>query len=187
MKLRHSFFVAMLATIFLMTSCGILKKSAPTLAIPQAINTINSVSLRELNLKHGEDYTILNTVTAEAAVIYSTQSKGKHVTITEENGEFKSEWKYDDDSNEMYLFDYEGIARFGFLGNDYGNTFTNVMAPQYIVRHLAIYRLINLAKVRGADGVVEPVISTNVESRGKDIVFKTTATAKLMKLAVDAK
>ena len=177
----------MLATTLLMTSCGILKKSTPTLAIPQAINTINSVNLRELNLKHGEDYTILNTVTAEATVIYSIQSKGKHVTIAEENGEFKTEWKYDEDNGEMYLYDYEGIARFGFLSNDYGSTFTKVKSPEDVVRFLAIYRLINLAKVRGADGVVEPVIATNVEARGKDIVFKTTVTAKLMKLTIDGK
>ena len=59
--------------------------------------------------------------------------------------------------------------------------------PEYVVRNLAIYRLINASKVRGADGIIEPVISTNVEQRGNDIVFKTTATAKLIKLKTDGK
>lgn len=176
----------MVTSAFVMTSCG-SHRATPYLEVPQAINTINSVGLRELNLTHGADYTIMNTVSAEATVVYSVQKKGKHIIISEDNGEFKIEWKYDEDNGKMYMDDYEGIARFGFLSNDYGRTFTKEIAPEYIVRNLAIYRLINQAKVRGADGVVEPVISTNVESRGKDIIFKTTATAKLMKLSVDAK
>ena len=56
-----------------------------------------------------------------------------------------------------------------------------------MVRNLAIYRIINAAKVRGADGIIEPVISTNVEQRGRDIVLKTTVSAKLIKLKTDAK
>ena len=155
--------------------------------MPEAINTINSVGLKELNLKHGTDYTIMNTVTAEATVIYSVKRKGDEITIKEENGEFKITFKYDKDNGKWYRADYEGIARFGFLSNDYGNTYTNVIAPEYIVRNLAIYRLINASKVRGADGVIEPVVSTNVEERGKDVVFKTTVSAKLLKLKADAK
>ena len=87
----------------------------------------------------------------------------------------------------MYRSDYEGIARFGFLNNDYDHVFTDVVAPEYIVRNLAIYRLINQAKIRGADGVVEPIISTSAEDQGSKIVFKSTVSAKLMKLNTDAK
>lgn len=186
MKQKLFLCVVMLTSAFMMTSCG-SHKPAPDLVIPQAINTINSVGLRELNLKHETDFLIMNTVSAEATVIYTVKKKGKNVVISEENDEFKIEWKYDEQNCQMYVDDYEGIARFGFLSNDYGRTFTKEIAPEYIVRNLAIYRLINQAKVRGADGVIEPVISTNVESRGKDIVFKASATAKLMKLNADAK
>ena len=176
-----------MACMFTMTSCGLSKKATPYMMMPEAINTINSVRLDELNLKHGTDYTIVNTVTADATVIYSTQKKGKVVTITEENGEFKVVFKIDEENGRYYRDDFEGIARFGFLTNDYSETYTDVIAPHYIVRNLAIYRVINAAKVRGADGIIEPVISTNVEQRGKDIVFKTTVSAKLIKLKTDAK
>lgn len=182
------FLVAVLvATAFTMNSCQVTKMATPYMMMPEAINTINSVRLDELNLKHGTDYSIVNTVTAEATIIYSTQRKGKQVTITEENDEFKIVFKIDEENGKYYRDDFEGIARFGFLSNDYGNTYTDVVAPHYIVRNLAIYRLINAAKVSGADGVIEPVISTSVEQQGKDIIFKTTASAKLLKLKTDAK
>lgn len=162
--------------------------AVPNIEIPIATNTINSVGLRELNLKHGTDYTVLNTVTAEATVIYTIHKKGKKISIKEENGEFEIVWNYDEKSKKMFREDFEGIARFGFLSNDYDDVSTNKIAPEYTARNLAIYRLINQAKVRGADGVIEPVISTNAESSGRNVViFKTTVSAKLMKLKADAK
>ena len=96
-------------------------------------------------------------------------------------------WNYDEKTQKMYTEDFEGIARFGFLSNDYGYINTNKVSPEYIVRNLAIYRLVNQAKVRGADGVIEPVISTNAEGSGNTIIFKTTVSAKMMKLNSDAK
>ena len=176
-----------IACTLMMTSCGLRRHVTPYVMMPEAINTINSVRLDELNLKHGTDYTIVNTVTADATIIYSTQRKGKQVTISEENGEFKIVFKVDEETGKYYRDDFEGIARFGFLTNDYGDTYTDVIAPHYMVRNLAIYRIINAAKVRGADGIIEPVISTNVEQRGRDIVLKTTVSAKLIKLKTDAK
>ncbi len=179
--------MVMVTSTILLTSCFSFSKAVPNMEIPIATNTINSVALRELNLKHGTDYTVLNTVTAEATVIYTTYKKGRKISIKEENGEFEIVWNYDEKSGKIFTEDFEGIARFGFLSNDYSRVSTNDIAPEYIVRNLAIYRLINQAKVRGADGVIEPVISTNAEGSGKNIVFKTTVSAKLMKLNTDGK
>lgn len=180
--------MVVMASTILLTSCFGLKKAAvPNMIIPIATNTINSVGLSELNLKHGTDYTVLNTVTAEATILYTTHKKGREVSIKEENGEFEIRWKYDEESREWYREDFEGIARYGFLSNDYARVNTKEIAPEDIVRNLAIYRLINQAKVRGVDGVIEPVISTNAEASGKNIIFKTTVSAKLMKLNADAK
>lgn len=180
------FTVVTMVSVLFSTSCLAQKVKVSTM-MPQAINTINSVNLSELNLKHGSDYTIINTATAEASVIFIIKHKGKEITIKEENNEFELVYKFDKEDKDFHLDDYEGIARFGFLSNDYGFTTIDYASPEYIVRNLAIYRLINTAKVRGADGVIEPVISTNVEQRGKDIVFKTTASAKLIKLSTDSK
>lgn len=155
--------------------------------IPTAVNTINSVGLKELNLKHGTDYTIVNTITAEATVIYTERRKGEEITIREENGEFRIVYTFDSEQEKWYRTDFDGIARFGFLTNDDYLQDYSLNRPEYVVRNVAIYRLINASKVRGADGVIEPVISTNVEQRGKEIVFKSTVSAKLIKLKTDAK
>lgn len=183
---RRFVILSMLASTVMMTSC-FSHKTVSDIEMPIAINTINSVGLKELNLKHGEDYTITNTVSEEAVIVYTTKKKGKLITISEQNGEFQITWKLNEKTGKMYRDDYDGVARFGFLSNDYGHVSTNVISPEYIVRNLATYRLINQAKVRGADGVIEPIISTNAEDNGNSIVFKATVTAKLMKLKADTK
>ena len=76
------------------------------------------------------------------------------------------------------------------MNNDYENELFDIPPhPHWIVRRLAIYRLINAAKVAGADGVIEPIISTNVAQgrRSRDIVYKTTVSAKLVKIKPDGK
>lgn len=186
MKQKLFIIATVAVTMVMMTSCGGSRKLTQRV-IPTAVNTINSVGLSELNLKHGTDYLIVNTVSAEATILYSEQKKGEQITLREENGEFRIVYKYDSEQEAWYRIDFDGIARFGYLSNDYGTTFTNTIDPQYVVRSLAIYRLINASKVRGADGIIEPVVSTNVEQRGREIVFKTTASAKLVKLNTDAK
>ena len=186
MKQKILFLATLVATTLVMSSCFGPKKTVQRI-VPTAVNTINSVGLSELNLKHGTDYTIVNTVTAEATVIYSEQKKGEQVTIKEENDECKLVYKFDSELEKWALVDFDGIARFGFLSNDEGRVSLREINPEYVSRNLAIYRLINKSKVNGADGVIEPVISTNVEQRGKEIVFKTTVSAKLIKLKTDAK
>lgn len=185
-KNKHLYAAILLATAFVMVSCGGPKKVAQRI-IPTAVNTINSVGLSELNLKHGTDYTIVNTITSDATVLYSEQKKGEQVTIKEENGEFKLVYRYDNEYEKWCIVDFDGIARFGFLSNDEGRVSLREIDPENVARNFAIYKLINASKVRGADGVIEPVISTNVEQRGKEIVFKTTVSAKLIKLKTDAK
>ena len=176
----------MMVTILAMTSCFGPKRITQRV-VPTAVNTINSVGLSELNLKHGTDYTIVNTVKAEATILYSEQKKGEQVTLREENGECKLVYQFDSEQLQWGLIDFDGIARFGFLSNDEGRVSLREVNPENVARNLAIYRLINKSKANGADGVIEPVISTNVEQSGKEIVFKTTVSAKLIKLKADAK
>ena len=177
--------VALAAVLCLMTSCGGPSKMIQRI-VPTAVNTVNSVRLNELHLQHGTDYSIMNTVTAEATVFYTTKKKGQVVILEEENGECWLEYKFDSQQEKWGLVDFEGIARYGFLSNDEGRVSLREINPEDMARNIAIYRLINASKVRGADGVIEPVISTNVGELNGKIVFKTTVSAKLMKLNVDS-
>lgn len=62
-----------IVAIISMTSCA-------TQIIPRAVNTVNAVSLSELNLER-KDYQILNTVSAEATISFTTSLDGKEYTI----------------------------------------------------------------------------------------------------------
>lgn len=165
---------------FLILAVGCISSHAQNVGIAKAINTVNSVSLQELNLRHGTDYMILNTVSAEAVVSY--QVNGKKIIVSETNGEFILTFEYSKDGHCEISCD--GVARFGFLSNDHTSA-KLYDSPEYVARNLAIYRLINAVKISNADGIIEPLVSSNVERRGKDLVIKTTATGKLIKLITD--
>lgn len=186
MKQKVIIFATILVAVTTLSSCHHTQQVVRK-RIPVAVNTVNSVRLDELNLKHGSDYTIVNTITAEATVLYSSHRKGEKFTLREENGEFSITYEYNNEIGDFICTDFDGVARFGFLTNDDYNKDYSLDEPEYVVRNVAIYRLINASKVRGADGVIEPVLSTNVEQRGKEVVFKTTVSAKLIKLKTDAK
>lgn len=170
--------------------CAIVMTSCKMYIIPKAINTVNSVSLEELNLDR-KDYIVLNTITSEATINF-TQT-GRKLIIEEANGEFRMVFRRPLFSK-YYIYDdkkFSGIARFGFLSNDYEGKVRDIREgaqPEYIARELAIYRLINACKMAGGDGVIEPIISTNVEQSGlRGLVFKTTVSAKVIKLKPDTK
>ena len=58
-----------------------------------------------------------------------------------------------------------------------------IMTPEELSRRMAIYRAINMVQQYGADGIIEPTVSTNVEEVKKDVVvYKTTVTGKIIKL-----
>lgn len=164
----------------LLTSCG-----STTSVLPKAINTVNAISLKELNLVNG-DYQILNNVTAEATIVYSESKYGG----------FKIECPEEDFTIEYFAglkgqmgYKASGIVKLGYLHNDHITSTGTYPHPEEIARRLAIYRLINMVKLEGADGVIEPVISTNIDNgegkkKMKEVIFKTTVSAKLVKLNV---
>ncbi len=176
-------FLAVIATAFGMSSC-----SSKLQIVPKAVNTVNTVHFEELNLAR-KDYNIINTITAEATIKY--KEKFGDIIIEENNSEFKL--KFGDPKQSLFgpkpvtrekvLKDFEGVVRLGFLTNDYANgSGINYESPEDLGRRLAIYRLINVAKEEGADGLIEPLVSTNVEQIDKEIIFTTIVSAKCVKI-----
>lgn len=182
-KVSYLFAVAVVAMAF--SSCR-------SVVVPKAVNTVHPVGWEELNLVR-KDYTILKTTTAEASVTYHQTSK--KIKIADANGEFSAIFKkatvrgaFGQKEEAWILYDVNGIARLGFLNNDYDTNETLLRCdPSWFSRNAAIYRLINAAKVAGADGIIEPIISTNIEQAGRNVVFKTTVSGKLIKLIPDEK
>lgn len=159
-------------TLIGLTSCGV-----QSVIIPKATNTVSTASFKDLNLARA-DYEILNTITAEAVIISEEKSNmnGQNLTLTEENNEFELKF-YDD------RIEHKGIVRLGYLASDYTYDPDELRSAESLARRLAIYRLINIAQQNGADGIIEPTVSTAVEQVGnKTIRLKTTAVAKIIKL-----
>ena len=182
-KKTSLFFVIVLAAVA-MSSCR-------SVAVPKAVNTVHPVGWEELNLTR-KDYIILNTVSADASI--SWYESAKRAKISDESGEFVVTFKKEK-MKTMFgkeiafrIDDVNGIVRIGLLKNDYKVEETMLQAdPFWFSRNMAIYRLINAAKMAGADGVIEPIVSTNIEQVGRKIIFKTTVSGKLIKLKPDGK
>lgn len=154
----------------------ILASCSTSIIIPKALNTVSTASFADLNLERA-DYEILNTITADAVVeaVYTAKS----TTISEVNGEFALQYVQKKTGQTCY---HKGVVRLGYLHNDYSYNPKEIMSPEDVARRLAIYRLINVAKLNGADGIIEPTLSTSVEQVGKKIVLKSTVSAKIIKL-----
>lgn len=164
--------------IISITSCV----SNRSLVIPRAVNTVNSVDLKELNLER-QNYKILNTATATAMITYSQRNAGTTHSIVGENNEFMLMYNYN--KKKGWSCKYAGVVKLGFLSNDYNVGELGILQPEEVARRLAVYRIINQVHMEGGDGIIEPIISTNVAQQGRDIIYKTTVSAKIIKLNTD--
>lgn len=167
-------------TVAIMASCSSVH------VIPKAKSTVNAITLKELNLTNS-DYTMLNTI-SESAFISVTYYANEQIEVRDAEGTFS--YTLAKNKTGYTPVKQEGVIRAGFLSNDYGAVDMN--SPEDMARCLAVYRLINRSQELGADGLVEPVISTNIEgtsgSMGKMTVsYKTTVSAKPIKLKVTGK
>lgn len=173
---------------FSIVICAAMLSSCKLAIIPKAVNTVNAISLSELNLER-KDYVVLNTISAEASVTYTQRSR--KIIVKENSGECTIEFRRAAFSQNWFYKKFTGIARLGFLSNDYaGNNLavTDDIKPEFIARNMAIYRLINACKIMGGDGLIEPIISTNIEQVGaRSVVYKTTVSAKVIKITPNDK
>lgn len=178
--------------ITLSVFCALALSSCKLMVIPKAINTVNSVSLAEMNLER-KDYSVLKTISADAVVTYK-QNGNRKITVQEAGGDFKFIYKYHKPfARRGYwsLDQFSGVARLGYLDNDYLKYDTYVadeIKPEFMARCIATYRLINACKIAGGDGLIEPIISTSIEQSGiRTVTYKTTVSAKIIKLKTDTK
>lgn len=165
---------AILAAVTLMTSCGGQKN----LIIPRAVSSADAISVGALNLQKG-DYDILNTVT-ETASVTATYSRTS-LKLTSGSGEFSYQFKFDK-SIGWTLTSFHGTATFGYLLQDASYRIELPNAEEF-ARRVAIARLIEIVKDYGADGVLEPIVTTRASNAGKNIVeYQATVTAKIVKI-----
>lgn len=170
----------LIATIFafaFLTSCGSISSLS---LMPTAVNTVKSVALDELNLT-SNDYEVLDRIEAQASVVVTITANS--FVIEDPEGTFQM--NYFKQGETLTLASYNGVVRAGYLARDYGTI--DLDNPDDVVRRIAIYRLINLCKEQDGDGIIEPIISTNVEEsksgRSTTVVtFRCTVSGRVVKL-----
>lgn len=170
--------------IVAMTSCRSVR------VVPQAKSMVNSVRLQELNLTNA-DYTVLNTLSADATISVTYYSDGS-LEVTDYDNTFSYKLKPIGKKGEgIYVLEKtNGVIRTGFLSHNTSNV--DLTSPEDIALGTALYRIISLSQEMGADGLIEPVMATNIEgtsgSYGKmTVVYKTTVSAKPVRLKVTGK
>lgn len=174
-----------ISALFLLVVVSSCRSSFNSIIIPRAVNTVNAVRLSELNLTN-TDYTILNTITKEATV-YVTYSDDEFSLRDLEN---TFSYTYSKDDDNIKLEEQSGVLRAGYFSNE--NADLDFLNPESIARRMAVYRLISESQQIGADGLIEPVVSTTFEKIGEGrseitVAYKTTVSAKPIKLKVTGK
>lgn len=191
--MRKIYFILAITVGVMFTSCG--SNSGITVPPPVATNTISSVSFSDLNLER-EDYKILNTIESEAIVTVGMNDKGQWVISDDAGFSMTKITELDKKTGQTYTrYETVGAIRAGFLSQDYSTIdYTNA---ESIARALAIDRLINLSKELGGDAVIDPIISTNVETTVEKVrvgftttdvpttTYKTIASAKVVVIKSD--
>lgn len=166
---------AILAAVTLMTSCGGQKN----LIIPRAVSSADAISVGALNLQKG-DYDILNTVTETASVTATYSSTS--LKLISEDGDFSYKFKFNK-SMGWTLTSFHGTATFGYLLQDASYNAEDLPSAEEFARRVAIARLIEAVKDYGADGVLEPIVTTRASNTGKNAVeYQATVTAKIVKI-----
>ncbi len=162
------------AAVTLMTSCGGQKN----LVVPRAVSSADAISVGALNLQKG-DYDILKTVT-ETASVTATYS-GTSLKLTSEDGDFSYKFKFNN-STGWTLSSFHGTATFGYLLQDASYSVELPNAEEF-ARRVAIARLIEVIKDYGADGALEPIVTTRASNVSNNVVeYQATATAKIVKI-----
>jgi hypothetical protein len=182
--MRKISIIFLLVVMAFMTSCGVVN------VIPRATNTVKPVTLNELNLSNS-DYSVLNTI-SEYAVVSVTYYPNKNIEVRDAENTFAYVLAPIGKKKSDYIITkHEGVIRAGYLSNDYGEI--DMKDPENVARRVAIYRLINTSQALGADGLIEPVISTNIEGLPSlmggvmTVTYRTTVSAKPVKLKVTGK
>ncbi|MBR1549784.1 MAG: hypothetical protein IJ634_04020 [Bacteroidales bacterium] len=148
------------------------------------MSSIKTVSFEELNLTN-KDYDILARVEASAR-IEVTYGNNNSWTAKDPEGmfELKVTKNAKNDSSSVSL---TGIVHAGYLGSQNGYYLDRDLdrdQPGDLALHVAVYRLIDIVKRQGGDGIIEPVISTVVEGnkRGTVVTYITTVSGKPIRL-----
>lgn len=179
MKKNLSGVVFSLIMSVLIVSCG----SHKCLIVPRAVSTSESVPAGALNLHKG-DYEILKTITETASV--TVKYGNNEIKVISGDNEFQYNFKFNPKTG-WVLKSFSGTANFGYLTSDIQN-YVELPEGEEFARRVAIARLINDIKDFGADGALEPIVTTRASNVGRNTVeYQATVTAKIVRINTTTK
>lgn len=162
-----------ISSAFIMWSC----KGTRNLIVPHAVSTADAIPAAALNLTKG-NYDIMASVTETASV--TARYSGTSMTIESGDGDFVYWFIYD--KNGWSLRKFKGTATFGYLQTE-TKSFEEMPQAEEFARRVAIARLIETVKDYGADGVLEPIVTTRASNAGHNTVeYQASVTAKIVKI-----
>ena len=153
-------------------------KGVRNLVVPHAVSSADAIPMAALNLTKG-NYDIMASVTETASV--TAKYSGSSLTIQSGDGDFAYFFVFDPKSG-WSLRKFSGTATFGYLTSDAKSPEEMPEAEEF-ARRVAIARLIETVKDYGADGVLEPIVTTRASNAGKNTVeYQASVTAKVVKI-----
>lgn len=173
-KIKNFAATFIVAITLSLTSCSGVKN----LVVPHAVSSAEAIPAASLNLAKS-DYDIMSSITETASVI-ATYS-GTSLTIKSGDGDFAYYFSFDK-KNGWSLRKFSGTATFGYLQSEVVSKEDMPEAEEF-ARRVAIARLIETVKDYGADGVLEPIITTRVSNSGHNTVeYQASVSAKIVKI-----
>ena len=163
-----------ISAAFIMNSCTGVRN----LVVPHAVSSADAIPAAALNLAKG-DYDIMASVTETASV--TAKYTGNSLTIKSGDGDFAYFFSYDKKTG-WSLRKFSGTATFGYLQSEASSPEEMPEAEEF-ARRVAIARLIETVKDYGADGVLEPIVTTRASTAGHNTVeYQASVTAKIVKI-----
>lgn len=177
-----------LLPIILIGAAGLMMLNSCSSTAVIARNTVDVATLEEINLER-KDYEVIETITVSVTVVYNAKTR----TSTGEDNAFEVKYKRFKGQN---VLEY-GMLRFGYFSQD---VITNTSVkkgmfsraqyvayipedPEILARRWATYKLIAEAKAKGADALIVPVRSSDIQASGKNTsIVKTTVSAKAVRI-----
>lgn len=172
MKSKLILVAVAIVTALAFTSCG-----SSSLLVPRAISTAEIVPAQALNLQKGS-YDIMASVTETSSVTVKYSKNAMEV----KSGDGVFSYNFALGKMGWELKKFQGIATFGYLTSDIEGSSVMPSGEEF-ARRVAISRLIEQVKDYGADGVLEPIVTTRASNIGKNQVeYQAIVTSKLVKI-----
>lgn len=149
---------------------------------------MQTVDFNELNLTH-DDYTVMENVTGVAEII--CVQKRWSVTFTDADNSFSVKFKRNWYGRYNVKKKHTGIMKMGYFDDmpkfEPFYAASPLELTEKFANRMAMFQIVEAAQQTGADGIIQPTVSSTVRQVSKHTyIYKTTVVAKAIRLNKDS-